>query len=104
LDMFSGLESSYVNELLTKSGELKEDKKDDIQLVKTPYLNTEYLGFNMDLVKTHPALQCKAFRQALNYGIDRVQLLSTLRNGVGYPATSGFFPKGLPAFDPERNK
>jgi oligopeptide transport system substrate-binding protein len=44
----------------------------------------------------------KAIRQALNCGFDRMQLLRTLRNNVGRPATSGFAPRGLPSFDDQR--
>lgn len=103
LDYFFGLESSYINELLSPEGELQPALASDFYFLKNPYLNTEYLGIRMDLhseseAKTAP-LQLKKVRQALNYGFDRDQLLRTLRNNVGRPATAGFAPRGLPSFD-----
>ncbi len=97
IDFMSGLESSYVNELLNRKGELLEDKKEKLQLLKSPYLNMEYLGFNLET--NNEALKNKKVRQALNYGFDRAQMLKSLRNNVGKPANSGFTPRGLPSFD-----
>ncbi len=97
LDYFFGLESSYINELLTPDGDLQPALAEQFVFLKNPYLNTEYLGIRMD--STTGPLQQKKIRQALNYGIDRVQMLRLLRNGVGRPATSGFAPYGLPSFN-----
>jgi len=36
---------------------------------------------------------------ALNYGINRRELIRYLRNGVGFPAEQGFVPRGIPGFD-----
>ena len=96
LDYFSGLESSFVNELLTSEGDLQADKETIIQYEKAPYLNFEYLGINNNT--DHPGLSNKLFRQALNYAIDRETMLRILRNNVGVPANSGVVPKGLPSF------
>ncbi|MDO8365734.1 MAG: ABC transporter substrate-binding protein [Saprospiraceae bacterium] len=105
LDYFFGLESSYINELLTPEGELQPALTGQFYFLKNPYLNTEYLGVLIDRngqtsgqTITNP-LQIKKIRQALNFGFDRAQLLRTLRNNVGRPATSGFAPRGLPSFD-----
>jgi oligopeptide transport system substrate-binding protein len=100
LDYMVGIESSIVNELLTQDGELQPKQEGKIQLIKTPYLNSEYLGMNMDFSnrKTDP-LSIKKVRQALNYGFDRELMLRTLRNSMGKPANSGFAPRGLPSFD-----
>jgi oligopeptide transport system substrate-binding protein len=100
IDYMVGIESSIVNELLTQEGELQPKQMGKIQLIKTPYLNSEYLGFNMDFSnrKTDP-LSIKKVRQALNYGFDRELMLRTLRNSMGKPANSGFAPRGLPSFD-----
>jgi peptide/nickel transport system substrate-binding protein len=97
LDYFFGLESSYINELLTPDGRLQPALAEQFVFLKNPYLNTEYLGIRMD--STTGPLQQKKIRQALNYGIDRMQMLRLLRNGVGRPATSGFAPYGLPSFN-----
>lgn len=105
LDFLSGLDASYINELLTKEGDLKQEMADKIMMFKTPYLNSEYLGFLMDDknagVLNNP-LKIKEVRQAINYGIDREAIVKYLRNSVGKPATSGFVPYGLPSFDAEK--
>lgn len=104
LDYFSGLESSYINELLTPGGELQPALARDFYFLKNPYLNSEYFGIRMDSTAAgHPinSTDQKKIRQALNLGFDRAQLLRTLRNGVGRPANSGFAPRGLPSYDPQ---
>ncbi|MCC6283380.1 MAG: ABC transporter substrate-binding protein [Saprospiraceae bacterium] len=97
LDYFFGLESSYINELLTPDGELQPALAGQFVFLKNPYLNSEYLGIRLDS-STSP-LQQKKIRQALNYGINRAQMLRVLRNNVGKPASSGFAPIGLPSFN-----
>lgn len=99
LDYFFGLESSYINELLTADGELQPALSQGFYFLKNPYLNSEYLGIKIDGADRQNPLQIKALRQALNCGFDRQQLLRTLRNNVGRPAISGFSPRGLPSFD-----
>ena len=102
LDFMSGLESSYVDELLTKDGNLQSELMEKIQFLKSPYLNTEYLGI-LQTEKRSP-LHNKKVRQALNYGFDRRVMMRSLRNNIGSPAQSGFTPKGLPSFDAEKLK
>ncbi|MFT5169237.1 MAG: oligopeptide transport system substrate-binding protein [Saprospiraceae bacterium] len=99
LDFMSGLESSYVDELLTTDGALQPDKKETLQFLKSPFLNTEYLGINLQLGDEKNPLRSKKVRQALNYGFDRNKMLETLRNNVGKAADAGFVPRGLPSFD-----
>jgi len=79
--------------------------KGKFNLLKTPYLNTEYLGFLMKAgnEKENPLLN-KKVRQAINYGFDRREMIQYLRKGVGRPAESGFTPYGLPSFDSEKVK
>jgi peptide/nickel transport system substrate-binding protein len=101
LDYFFGLESAYINELLTPEGTLQPTLANDLYFIKNPYLNTEYLGIKIDPAVVHP-LQQKLIRQALNWGFDREQMLRTLRNNVGKPANSGFSPRGLPSHAPDR--
>ncbi len=106
LDFISGLESSYADELLTETGELKPEHTGKLQYQKSPYLNSEYFGINMDFTgkRADSPLRHKKVRQALNYGFDRAKMLQTLRNGVARPATSGFAPAGLPSFDVSKVK
>ncbi len=97
LDFVSGLDNSYKDEIVTTRGELQEKYKDRVTLIKSPYLNTEYLGFYMDAESSQ--IQSKTLRQAVNYGFDRVKMITYLRNGLGFPAVHGFIPKGLPGFN-----
>jgi len=99
IDFFSGLESSYINELITKDGIIHPAKANKIQFIKSPYLNSEYLGINLSFGDEANPLKTKKVRQALNYGIDRTLMLQTLRNNVGVAANAGFTPIGLPSFD-----
>lgn len=97
IDFISGLDSSYKDELVTTQGKLQEKHKAQLKLITGPYLNTEYLGFFMEA--NSPEIKSKALRQAVNYGFDRVKMVTYLRNGMGTPAVHGFIPKGLPGFD-----
>ncbi len=99
LDFFSGLESSIINELLTPNGELQPAKKDQLNFFKTAFLNTEYLGINMNFDDEASPLAKKKVRQALNFGFDRAKMMQSLRNNIGKVANSGFTPAGLPSFD-----
>ncbi len=96
LDFLNSLDPSYKDELLTVSGSLREKYKGNINLVKSPYLNTEYIGFFLG--SDTPEVQSKALRQAINYGFDREKMIKYLRNGIGEPAIHGFIPKGLQGF------
>ena len=99
IDFISGVHNSYKDELLTRSGELQQKYKSLINISKSPYLNTEYLGF---LVNSEKGLVSnKYIRKAINFGFDRAKMLSYLRNNIGSPAEQGFIPKGLEAFDPK---
>jgi ABC-type transport system substrate-binding protein len=93
IDFISGIDASYKDALLTQKGELKPPYDSKFQMLTSPYLNTEYLGFRPDL---NPVLADKRIRQALNYGFDRSQLILYLRNNIGTPAHHGMIPIGLP--------
>jgi len=99
LDFINSIEQSYIDEVLNEDGQLKPELADKFDLLKTPYLNTEYLGFNLSSTATNNPLRDKRIRQAINYGFDRQEMLKYLRNGVGRPALQGFTPFGLPSFD-----
>lgn len=102
LDFMSGIEACYKDALLTKQGELQTRYSDDIKLLTSPYLNTEYIGFLLkDDGSDNPLLK-KEVRQALNYGFDRHKMMRYLRNNIGYAGTSGFVPKGMSSFNEER--
>ena len=97
LDFVSGLDNSYKDEIVSTKGKLQEKYKNQVNLITSPYLNTEYLGFFMDSPTSE--IQSKKIRQAINYGFDRVKMITYLRNGMGIPAVHGFIPKGLPGFN-----
>lgn len=107
LDFFDKVDGSYRDDILTKSGRMTKKYKGKFQLIKAPYLCTEYIGILVDtsksIVKNSP-LRFKKVRQAINYGIDKPKLIKYLRNGVGIPATSGFVPEGMPGFDTTKVK
>ncbi|MBL6646506.1 MAG: ABC transporter substrate-binding protein [Flavobacteriaceae bacterium] len=108
LDLLNSLDVSYKDELLNKKGQLQDRYKNKYQLLRSPFLNTEYIGIYMDA--EIPEVKSRALRQALNYAIDREEMIQFLKNNIGYPADQGFVPKGLNAkmnvtgyrYDPEK--
>lgn len=99
IDFLSGVQTSYRNELLTRSGKLNPKYTARFNMEVMPYLNTEYLGCNIDPVKAKESpLLNKNIRLAINYGFDRAKMLKYLRNNLGTPAYWGFIPKGMPGF------
>jgi peptide/nickel transport system substrate-binding protein len=105
LDMFGGLESSFKDEFLTRKGTIQPKYRDKIQLVLSPYLNTEYLAFNLDTTSSggQGGVRNIHFRRAINYAIDRPAMMNYLRNNIGIPALQGFIPAGMSAFDTTKN-
>ncbi len=110
IDFLNSLDASYKDELLTGDGELRKKYAETINMIRGPYLNTEYLGFYLDS-KT-PEIQSELIRKAINYGFDRKKMMTYLRNGIGNPAYGGFIPIGLPghnesagfSYQPEKAK
>lgn len=104
LDLLSGLDPSYKDELLTASGELQPRHQGKFQLQTLPYLNTEYLGILVDsnaAVSQASPLRLPAVRKALSYGFDRASMMLYLRNNMATPGIYGFVPPGLPSFLPD---
>ncbi len=97
LDFMNSIDASYKDEILTREGKLKEKYAKKIDLVSTPYLNTEYLGFRME--DAEGPLGDVRVRQAINCGFDREKMMRYLRNNIGRAGTGGFVPVGLPGFD-----
>ncbi len=94
IDFISGLDTSYKDDILSADGNLNTTYTAAVKILRAPYLNTEYLGFNLDSQKSE--YQNQLLRQAVNYGFDREKMMTYLRNGIGIPGTGGFIPKGLP--------
>lgn len=97
LDFLNSIDASYKDNILTAQGTLQDKYVGKINMVKGPYLNTEYLGIYMDAEEKETSSE--KIRKAMNYGFDRVKMIRYLRNGIGTPAVNGFIPKGLPAFN-----
>ena len=102
LDLFTGLESSFKDEILTAEGTLMPKYTANFALKKSPFLNTEYLAFNLE-DSTSP-VQDVNLRKAINHCINRTKMIRYLRNGIGKPANGGFCPIGLPSFRPLKNQ
>lgn len=98
IDLLSGIDASYKDDLLNEVGELRTKHQTNINIQKSPYLNTEYLGIYAEVNSKNPTSSID-IRRAINYGFDRNKMITFLRNGIGTPALNGFVPKGLPSFN-----
>ena len=91
LDMVSSPENSIIDQIFDYKGDLNPRFSSNFDLLKSPYLNTEYIGFNIqNNIKKDTLL-----RYAINSGIDRKKMMQYLRKNIGYPAESGIVPNGL---------
>ena len=107
LDFLVGIEDNSPELFLEQDGSLKEEFKNRFRYNKSPYLYTEYLGFQLDSSfsknKEHP-FHNKKVRQALNYGINREELIAYLRFNLGIKGENGIVPLALPYFAQNRTK
>ena len=91
LDMVSSPDNSIIDQIFDSKGNLQDRFNGEFKLIKKPYLNTEYIGFN-----TKENLERDAkLRLAINHSIDRKKMIKFLRKNLGYAATSGIVPNGL---------
>jgi ABC-type transport system substrate-binding protein len=107
LDFLSGIRGSSKDLILNKDGSLREEFASKFNMEKRPYLNTEYIGFQLDpqnLAQDQPALRDKRVRQALNYALNKKELVVYFRNNLGVPGHAGMVPPSLPSFDAEQVK
>jgi ABC-type transport system substrate-binding protein len=105
LDFLSGIREGSRDLVMNTDGTVRADFQGRFTVQKAPYLNTEYLGFQLD--STHltgeqaaqgRALRDQRVRQALNYAINKPELVAYVLNHVGQPGISGFVPAALPSF------
>ena len=97
LDMVSGMDASYKDQLFTQEGTLQSRWEGRLSLQKAPFLNTEFLGIRQK--DPSPAyLGDVRVREALNWAIDRVSMMRYLKNNVGIPAHGGILPAGMPGY------
>jgi oligopeptide transport system substrate-binding protein len=97
-DFVSGIAAINPKQVFTSNGELRKEFKDKFYLQRVPFIKTDYLGFMIDSTRLHDKVPTtmKAIRQAINYIINRDELVKYLRYNVGIPATNGFVPPFLP--------
>jgi oligopeptide transport system substrate-binding protein len=102
LDFFNGIDGSYRDDILTKGGKVTKKYKGKFRVNVGSTLNTEYLGIlidtNIGIVK-HSPLRLLKVRQAINYAINKANMIKYLRNSTASPGYSGFIPQGMPGFD-----
>ena len=97
LDMVSGMDASYKDQLFTQEGTLQSRWEGRLSLQKAPFLNTEFLGIRQK--NPSPAyLGDVRVREALNWAIDRASMMRYLKNNVGIPAHGGLLPAGMPGY------
>lgn len=105
-DFISGIHNSFKDELLDPFGNLNPLYADRMHFQKTPFIKTDYLGILVDdslkLVLDSP-LKEKRVRQAINYGINRKEMIKYLRNNAVFSAGHGFIPKGLASYNEDKN-
>jgi peptide/nickel transport system substrate-binding protein len=109
LDFLSGIREGSRDLVMNTDGTVRADFKGRFTVQKAPYLNTEYLGFQLDSANLTGeqaaqgrALRDRRVRQALNYAINKPELTAYVLNHVGVPGTSGFVPAALPSFSPTK--
>jgi peptide/nickel transport system substrate-binding protein len=101
-DMLSGLDPSFQEDLLNADGTLKAEYEEEMDFVKLPWLKTDYLGILVDETKAivrEGDLSDKLVRQAINYAIDREEMVRYLRKSLGQASNKGFVPAGMPFFE-----
>lgn len=105
LDFLSGIREGSRDLVMNPDGSVRADFQGRFTVQKAPYLNTEYLGFQLDSANLTGeqaaqgrALRDKRVRQALNYGINKPELVAYVLNHTGQPGISGFVPAALPSF------
>lgn len=96
-DFVVGIDKSFRDKAVYSDGRLREELQDKVQMQRSPYVNTEYLGISMKNLE-NTSLSHQKVRQAINYAIDREKLIVYLRNGIGIPAHHGIIPVGVKGF------
>ncbi len=96
LDLMVDLDASVRDEVINRTGSIRGQFIKQFHLIKRPYLNTEYLGVNLELAeKEKSPLRDRRVRKAINLAIHKKEIITYLRNGVGLPANRGFIAPGI---------
>lgn len=102
-DMMPSLDASYKDEIINQNGSIKSQYSKDINLLEYPFIKTDYLGFMLDKNFNTPFSKNKNIRKAIAFAINRDEMVTFLRNNMGYSAETGIIPKGIPSFRKEIN-
>jgi peptide/nickel transport system substrate-binding protein len=97
-DFMSGIHTSFKDELLNQSGELTEAYESILRFQRTPFIKTDYLGFQMDPsaeINANSPLMDVRVRQAISHAIDKNEMVKYLRNNTVFAAYNGFVPPML---------
>lgn len=90
-DFMSGVHIAFKDELLDANGNLSSAYNSLFYLQKTPFIKTDYLGFVVDpTLQSNKALLDKRVRQALNFAINKNEMVKHLRNNTVIPGNNGF--------------
>jgi peptide/nickel transport system substrate-binding protein len=97
-DFMSGIHSSFKDELLDQSGELSQAYQHMLKFQRTPFIKTDYLGFQMDsaaAINEGSPLMDVRVRRAISHAIDKKEMVTYLRNNTVFAAYQGFVPPML---------
>lgn len=104
-DFFNGVHALFKDEIFTHDGKLKPNYAVRFDLQTAPFLNTEYIGFN--LRETPNGVSKNDFariRSYLNATTHKKEMVRYLKNGLGYPSNGGFVPTGIEGFGELQNE
>ena len=97
-DFISGIHPAFKDELLTSNGELVQAYEDKLQMIKTPFIKTDYIGFFIDEktpINADSPFLLQSIRKAVNCAIDKKEMVKYLRNNTVVAAENGFLPPSL---------
>lgn len=90
-----------LSQITDETGKLKSEY--DFNLIKQPWLNTVYLGVQLDKNvpggKNNILSDNKKLRQSINYAIDREKIISYVLKFRGSSGVNGPIPPGMPGFN-----
>jgi oligopeptide transport system substrate-binding protein len=98
-DMVSGISAINPRVAFTPDGKLRKEFSDKVYIQRTPFIKTDYLGFILDskvFNSQFASRKSQLIRQAINYAINREEIVRYLRYSTGIPAENGFIPPYLP--------
>jgi len=105
LDFVNGMDKTTRDEFFLLDGSVRPRYSEQFIVRMEPTLNTEFLAILVDttlpVARNHP-LGLKKVRAAINYAINRDELVQHVLNGQGTPAYAGIVPQGMPGFQPSR--